>query len=368
MTSSSLRAENREYWSFQIVGWSTLTLLTYLSLTLWYNPGQWTPALHTIVQSVLGIFVSHPMRSVGLRTWNARVRWRLSANASAILIAALVWTILRLATFTALTGEMIGPEDWGGWFFASVIVFGCWSFCFHALRYNRLWQDEQRVAIEATALAHREALRRLEAENASHTAELRFLRHQLSPHFLFNVLNSVSALVAEGDQKSATLMISRIGDFLRTSLDGDLHHPLRDELDIVELYLGIERVRFGDRITTEFDIEPAALDQVVPSLMLQPLFENSIKHAVGRTLSPVQITLRAEIVGDRLDIQVSDDGPGAAVAADEIETSGGVGLCNVRRRLASNYGDDFVFEMRPGLAGKGLTVALSLPLGGTLDI
>lgn len=349
------QTHTRQFWTLQIAGWTAMSVLSYLSLTLWYNPGQLAPFLHTILQSVIGIFVSYPLRWVGSSAWNMPPLPRVLVNAAGVAAASVVWTILRIYSFTWLTGEEIPLSDWGGWMFASVIVFGSWNFCYHALKYYRHFLTEHQLAVEAqnaalraNEVAHRETLRRLEAEKLFQDTQLRMLKYQLNPHFLFNALNSVSSLVRKGEAAAATDMLARIGDFLRMTLDHseEFQHTLADELETLDLYLGIEKVRFRDRLKTVFEIDDKALDLEVPSLLLQPIFENSIKFGVSRTLSPTTISLKANVREDRLFLTICDDGAGSDMSekAGEATDPQGIGLLNVRGRLQSAYGEDFLFE------------------------
>lgn len=360
----------RQYWMFQIAGWSAMALLSYLSLTVWYNPGQWNPVLHTLLQSMLGLLVSHPLRWVASWSWNFSLWRRVGINSAAVLAATIVWTLLRIYTFTWLTGEPIPISDWGGWIFASVIVFGAWEFCYHALKYYRHWNTEHQLAVEAqnTALranevAQRETLRRLEAEKLFRDAQLRMLKYQLNPHFLFNALNSVSSLVRRGDGAGATDMLAQIGDFLRLTLESsdEVQHTLDEELKALELYLGIEKVRFGNRLQTVFNVDPDARDVAVPSLLLQPLFENSVKFAVGRSMNPTTISLDVHLDDDRLHVSVRDDGPGMDDREGNQSAEGqGIGLLNVRQRLSSVHGENFTMEYGDG-EPQGFRVELSFP-------
>lgn len=346
---------SRQYWAFQMAGWSVMALLSYLSLTVWYNPGQVAPAIHTILQSLLGIVVSHPLRWIATASWQASVAHRALVNGSAVVAASLVWTALRMQTFTWLTGEAIPAEDWGGWIFASVIVFGAWSFCYHALKYYRQSSEQRRLAAEAQnaalrarARAQHESFKRLEAEKLFREAQLRMLKYQLNPHFFLNALNSVSALVRRDDKEAAMDMLARIGDFLRVSLANpeEVQHTLDEELAALDSYLSIEKVRFGDRLQTEFDVEEAARAVMVPSLLLQPLYENAIKFAVSERITPTHIVFKASLGGNALRLRVSDDGPGLRLPISETTESGqGIGLMNVRKRLESAFGSDFHFEL-----------------------
>lgn len=364
---------SEQYWAFQVAGWTAMALLSYLSLTIWYNPGQWVPILHTLLQSLIGLCVSHPLRHVALTHWDAPIVKRALIIGGATLAASLVWASVRLATFIWLTGELVSPQDWGGWIFGSITVFGAWTFCYHAIKYSRQSTEQHQLAVEAQsavlaakALAQHESLKRLEAESLFKESQLRMLKYQLNPHFLFNALNSVSALVQKGEKHGATDMLARIGDFLRASLDhgDDLSHSLAEELEILDLYLGIEKVRFGDRLHTEWDVSAEAMRAEVPALLLQPLVENSVKFAVGKSLSPTTLRLAAWLEGKRLNLCLSDDGPGIAPAPpappDGTSESTGIGLRNVKARLSSLYGEDFEFDISGG-DPAGVIVRLSFP-------
>ena len=368
---SVLPTNTRQFWTLQIAGWTAMSALSYLSLTLWYNPGQLAPFLHTILQSVIGIFVSYPLRWIGSSAWNMAPPPRVLVNAAGVAAASVVWTILRIYSFTWLTGEPIPLSDWGGWMFASVIVFGSWTFCYHALKYYRQFLTEHQLAVEAqnaalraNEVAHRETLRRLEAEKLFQDTQLRMLKYQLNPHFLFNALNSVSSLVRKGEAAAATDMLARIGDFLRMTLDhsDEFQHTLADELAALDLYLGIEKVRFRDRLKIVIEADEDTLQLEVPSLLLQPLFENSVKFGVSRALTPTTISFRSRIIEGRLCLTIQDDGA-ANGKPDDITPPAdaqGIGLLNVRSRLQSAYGENFEFE-----AGKtapaGFRVHITFP-------
>ncbi len=358
------------YWTFQIAGWLFFAALSYFSLTIWYNPGEFIPALHTIAQSIVGIAVSHPLRWVARKTWTTRTAVRILINGSAIIIASLIWTALRLGLFTWMTGEVIGFEDWGGWIFGSMTVFASWAFCYHALKYYRQWLEQRELSIkaqnamlEAEALAERENVKRLYAENLVRESKLRMLNYQLNPHFFFNSLNSVTALVKRDDKTAAMEMLSRIGDFLRVSLEGSeiFEHPLRDEIEFLKLYLEIEKVRFGDRLNAKFNVSNEANGVEIPNLLLQPLIENSIKHAVGRSLSPTTIRVDAEVANGRLNIRLSDTGIGEPRESSTTPNqSPSIGLKNVEERLRSVYGDDYNFSTGTKKDG-GFQIEISVP-------
>jgi two-component system, LytTR family, sensor kinase len=193
-------------------------------------------------------------------------------------------------------------------------------------------------------------------------AQLRALKMQLHPHFLFNALHSISALVLQ-DPPRANRMIARLGDFLRLTLEHSEEQivPLREEVEFLRCYLEIEQVRFSDRLAVEYEIGPSALAARVPHLILQPVVENAIRHAVAPRSAPARLRIEAARDDGMLLLSVSDDGPGGA--ADPADARGerpGLGLANVRARLEQIYGDAYRFEAADA-PGGGFSVSISLP-------
>ena len=215
------------------------------------------------------------------------------------------------------------------------------------------------AGVQARAAQRREE----QFRSAAKAAELRSLRYQVNPHFLFNTLNSLSALVMTGKADSAERMIQTISRFYRHSLatEPTADVSLRDEFDLQKLYLDIEAVRFPPRLVTKFDL-PADLEECrVPGMILQPLVENSVKYAVSPVSRPVTITVAAREEFDRLVITVGDDGPGVPQGT----THGfGIGLANVRDRLEARFGPDIGFSSAPVPGGycTEIRIPLSRPV------
>jgi LytS/YehU family sensor histidine kinase len=181
---------------------------------------------------------------------------------------------------------------------------------------------------------------------------------QVHPHFLFNTLHSISSLVLE-DPPKANSMIARLGDFLRLTLDHADHElvTLKEETEFLRAYLDIEQVRFGDRLEVAFEMEPMTLSAQVPHLILQPIVENAIQHAVAPRTAQSRIDIKAQRLDGLLRLEVKDNGPGIAGNLLELR---GVGLNNVRARLDQVYGSNFRFELTNGAKG-GLTVTMEIP-------
>jgi len=203
-------------------------------------------------------------------------------------------------------------------------------------------------------------LRAAQLETRLAEAQLQALQRQLHPHFLFNTLNAISALMHR-DVEAADQMLARLSDLLRMALDqpGVQEVPLKDELDFLEKYLEIEQARFGSRLSVRFDVDPETLDACVPNLLLQPLVENSIRHAVAVRVEGGSIEVTARRMGDRLQLQVRDNGPG--LPKGRLQGSGtGVGLANTRSRLEHLYGASQQLQFAEP-AGGGLAVIVTIP-------
>jgi LytS/YehU family sensor histidine kinase len=191
-------------------------------------------------------------------------------------------------------------------------------------------------------------------------AQLKTLQGQLHPHFLFNTLHAISALIHR-DADDADRMVSRLSDLLRLTLerDGVQEVSLKEELEFLQKYLEIEQIRFQDRLTVKFSVQPQVLDARVPTLILQPVVENAIRHGIGPQTGGglVEVTARAE--GDTLWLQVRDTGAG--LSEDALTAlQKGIGLSNTRARLECLYGSHSRFEFSNALGG--LTVRIVIPL------
>jgi two-component system, LytTR family, sensor kinase len=191
-------------------------------------------------------------------------------------------------------------------------------------------------------------------------AQLQALQAQVHPHFLFNALNTISSVIYE-DVPAADRMIARLSDFLRHAINASNSQEvtLREELNFLNLYLDIMRPRFEERLNVEFEIEGGIEEALTPKLILQPLVENSIKHAVDPDSGSVRIAVRAARENGQLRVEVEDDGPGLAAAVQSARNHG-IGLSNTARRLEQLYGADQEFAMRNAEHG-GLLVSIRLP-------
>ena len=190
--------------------------------------------------------------------------------------------------------------------------------------------------------------------------ELKALREQLRPHFLFNTLNTIAVLVREQKNDAAVNLIARLSSLLRMALDnrGVQEVTLRQEMDFLGHYLDIQRVRFSDRLRVDIEIEPAAWEARIPNLLLQPLVENAILHGIAPKAGPGCVEVRGHVAEGQLHLEVRDDGPGLGDGTKRAKE--GVGLSNTRERLTKIYGVHGQLSLRSE-PGRGVAVQIILP-------
>lgn len=351
---------------FQIAFWTILTVVTFFSLTLWYGISDWKHVAHTLLQSFLGALITIPMHKIYLRIWNFRALYLFIFISFVVLFFSFIWSAIRLATFIWLTDE--GAEVWsdfGGWYFSGFFIFLCWTALYFSLRYYRLATEEKYRRIKLVEKSRAEKVKRLQAEKLATDFRMQMLRYQLNPHFLFNTLNAISALVKTNDSEQARKMITKLSNFLRYVLKDEKEGlvDLAGEIEALELYLSIEKVRFDERLKVIYEIETNSLSQKVPSLLLQPLVENSIKHAINAKEQGVTIIIQAYIVEKALVIVIKDDGPGISKFSEgeispDICDFNGVGIKNIVDRVNSIKGTIIFINHK----GMGLEVEIKLPL------
>jgi two-component system, LytTR family, sensor kinase len=269
----------------------------------------------------------------------------LAAHLAAAIIYALVNLIITgwISDFVLYDGMSVGfvRNLWRllGQYFTMVFV-QYWSVVgvYYAFIYNRRFREKEQAAAEL-------ALRASQLEASLSRANLEALRMQLNPHFLFNTLNTVSVLALKGEKQRVSRMVSRLSDLLRLSLENDRQTlSLKEELEFLERYLEIEQVRFKDRLSVSIDVDPAAYEAEVPSLILQPIVENAVKYGFSQTIGPGEIAIECHVIEGNLEINVMDTGPGLPEIRTQSDSTG-VGLANTRARLQQLYGGDYVLEL-----------------------
>jgi signal transduction histidine kinase len=337
------------YYYVSTIGERTVSfpLLLALNLSYWYSWAVLTPGIIWLARRF-------PFEK---RAWRVSILVHLVGVFSATLLHVALTVASRIGIFALI------DQPSGSWQIEAQLMFfhnfdwemmTYWAIIglSHALWYKREAQDR--------------ALRASQLETHLVEAQLQALQRQLQPHFLFNTLNTISALMHR-DVEAADNMIAKLSDLLRLSLQtvGVQETPLKEELDFLSKYLEIEQTRFRDRLTVVFDVQPDVLDAMVPNLILQPLVENSIKHGIGPRPTPGRIEICARRAGSVLELEVRDNGVGLS-AARLSDFNRGVGLTNTRSRLQHLYGTDHRFEFRQPPDG-GLQVLIAIPLSNVAE-
>jgi two-component system, LytTR family, sensor kinase len=338
----------RLFWLLHLGGWSGYFALGYLQAMAHGKPaGYW---MVPFTAASTGAVVTLGLRWVLRACWNMPPA-RLLALAVVTVLACSV--VIDTMTRTVLVGfcETCSPMNHAArmaYSLSYIYVVLAWAGLYTGIKLYRQLQNETRRALAARSIAHQ--------------AQLKMLRYQLNPHFLFNTLNAISTLVLDRDHGTANRMVQGLSAFLRHSLDNDPMQrvTLRQELDALTLYLDIEKIRFAERLRIETAIDEDCWRALLPSLLLQPLVENAIKYAVARQVAGGLLRIEARREGAQLVLKVVDNGPGCGSLEGDILPPGkGVGLRNTRERLQVLYGDTGTLAARN--LDPGMEVTLRLP-------
>lgn len=336
-----------KFWQLQAIGWIglyalfigvALTNVQYRSLALFAATVRWA----------MWFFASCALRPIcrslvrrSLQWWQLELRavgWSsLAGIAATLLLHAPALLHVRQLAWTGL----VLVRDW---LQASVLLF-LWCNLYFSIK------QSQRSAQE------RERLARAEAD--AREARLSALRYQLNPHFLFNSLNAASTLALEGDVPSAVRMLAQIADLLRTTLDKQLPFEvsLSEEMVFTKRYLAIEQTRLGERLQVDLAISADTLDAAVPSMFLQPLVENAIRHGIAPVVEGGKVAIRSTLQDSQLRIVVTNTGP---PGTQPDKPAGGIGLANTAERLQTLYGAHHRFDLQWPKTG-GCEVLIQIP-------
>jgi two-component sensor histidine kinase len=360
-----LNDRRRLFWILHLGGWAAWGLFgkyLYTLAALEKVPPNY--GFYVALISVIGVVLTLGLRYVYRALWDRNLWLRGLGFVGGSALAGFVWLKSRSFIFgtwfesrkdmTEWLEEM-GPAadiyekvSYMDTFFGSALVMLAWSVLYFSIKYYRVFQEIQASALKSAAMAHE--------------AQLKMLRYQLNPHFLFNTLNAISTLILEEQIDLANRMVTKMSSFLRYSLDNDPMQKitLDQELQALKLYLDIEKVRFEDRLNLELDIDDQARTALIPSLLLQPLVENAIKYGIAQMDEAGHLRIAARVFAGDLLIELSDDGPGANLVDGQLPGGKGVGLRNTRERLRELYGEQHSFRLQD-TEPHGLTVNIRIP-------
>jgi two-component sensor histidine kinase len=345
-----LTKRNRElmFWLLQALAWSGLFVSYFFGTVVAQQPLDIVRTIPLI--SLAGFLASTPLRYVCRRLWKLPLPKLVMGAVLAAFVAAVSWRVCVNLIYANLAPDVIILPGWAAYFTgitSGMCVMMCWVGLYFGFRYYESLQDQREIALRAMALAQQ--------------AQLKMLRYQLNPHFLFNTLNGISTLILDNRNGLANRAVIALAEFLRYTLEQDpmKRVTLAQELDAINLYLEIEKLRFGPRLAVLYVIDEPASHALVPSLLLQPLIENALKYAVAPREQGGTIRVEGHVQQGMLQLTVRDDGPGIADEHSPGERCG-VGIRNTRERLQVLYGD--YCRMTVNNAHPGLSVMLQFPV------
>lgn len=353
-----------QFWFLQASFWTFFSIISVFTLTLWYNELGWPYIAHTLLQATLGLGLSLPLYSASMYIWEKQLSIRIFITLVLVIVVAFIWTLVRMGIFVWITSVSDIWSDLGGWYFSSIFIFLCWSGLFHGTRYYQLLESEHRVTLKAEANTKEEQFKRMAAQSIARDAQIKMLRYQLNPHFLCNTLNAINSLIESEESEKAQKMTIQLSRFLRYSLDNNPNTKvtLKNEINALNLYLEIEKTRFGERLKLDFDIDSKADSAGVPSLLLQPIIENSMKHVIAKNENGGTIKLRARVKNNLLIIELSDSGNESPIEQSKMRgfNRRGIGLKNIDQRLKVVYEDNYKIDLQLEPSG-GLKTSIRIP-------
>ncbi|WP_438863944.1 sensor histidine kinase [Neptunicella sp.] len=352
------------FWVLHGLGWLFYVLILTLDNVAFIGSDKLDNDLvifPLLISGILAFWLTLPLRYIYCRLWSLKPFSLFFTVALTSLLVAAIWTPLKnmviwswedhYSILLVLQGQFDAEHEPARLFMTISYAFFMvmvWSSLYFGINYHFRLVSEKEQHFRAVML--------------SHNAQIKMLRYQINPHFLFNTLNAISTLVIQGSKEKANDMLIRLATFFRYSLDNDPEKKitLREELEALRLYLDIEKTRFEDRLTVYFDVQSDAEKLLVPSLIIQPLVENSIKYAITKMKSGGEIRITAGCEDGHLTIQVADNGPFRCFS-QLAEKSQGIGLRNIEERLKVIYPQHHQFELSVAQP-QGFVVTMQLPI------
>lgn len=366
-------SDKPSFWFLHVVGWVSYVVIFSFDNILFTHEMEvsFFVVFPLLISGAIAAILTLPLRFFYSHCWQLSPKSLIVTIVLASFIVALLWTPaknivmwqLSMDKDLSLWIEGISQGTSNPWAIMTSLSYAffmilVWSSLYFGINYHYRLMQEKQLHIDAVRL--------------SHSAQIKMLRYQINPHFLFNTLNAISTLVLMEDKEKANSMLARLSTFLRFSLDNDPEKkvPLIEEIKASMLYLEIEKTRFEERLTIDMRVDARAENMLVPSLLLQPLIENSIKYAIAKMATGGTINIVARCANNMLHLCVSDNGPtvvtttvnGKANKEGELSTSyNGVGLKNIQDRLAGLYPKNHSFKISQNQP-DGFKVEIAIPL------
>jgi sensor histidine kinase YesM len=352
--SSRFSKPDHQFWTLQVFGWIGYFVVVFLAIirpqfeqVAFDFSGQ---MLNLTIETLSGFLLSSMLWFMIRRIVHLSLRITLLISFGSAALLGCIFNVIKLASYKFIIHDQVWYEqlnmlEFGGWLLFSVATMYVFTAIFFVMLYNNRLQKEHEML--------------LRAQNSAKEAQLEMLRYQLNPHFMFNTLNAISTLIFKNENDKANEMLDKLCAFFRHSLvqKNDQKSTLKEELELMELYLSIEKVRFAERLTVLLDIEPNTHSAKVPTLFLQPLLENAVKYGVESSKEGGRIKINAKCRKDKLIVTVFNDGKSVT---EEKRKGFGIGLNNTKERLNTMFNQSCKVELVE-CGSSGIKVTLEMP-------
>jgi sensor histidine kinase YesM len=348
--------QSHQFWTLQIAGWLGYFVVVFIAIVRPQLDDQTfditRQLFNLITETLSGFLLSYLQWLLIQRIVHLPLKTTLALSFSSAAILGLLFNIIKLSCYKVIIYQQQWNESWnmlefGGWLLFSLTTMFVWTAIFFIMLYNTKLQKEHE--------------RLLRAQTFATDAQLQMLRYQLNPHFMFNTMNAISTLIYKNENEKANEMLDKLCEFFRYSLDfkAKSKTTLKKELELLEVYLSIEKVRFAERLNIHLDISDGAMRCQVPNMLLQPLVENSIKYAIEPRKEPGSILIKAACIDDKLCISVVDDG---YWHNKKTKKGFGIGISNTRARLDAMFNGDYEITILSETNVTGVSVEITMPI------
>ncbi len=354
LSEKNFSQQDHQFWVLQYAGWLGYAFFVFLAIVRPQfddvNFDLSRQLINLFGETFIGFILSYFQWQLIKKIVHLPLKTTLFFSFISAALLGVFLNVIKLSLFKIIIYQQNWNSSWnmlefGGWLLFSLTTMFVWTAIFFIMLYNIKLQKEHEML--------------LRAQTAAKDAQLQMLRYQLNPHFMFNTMNAISTLIFKNENDKANEMLDKLCEFFRYSLDekNKGNTTLQKELELLELYLSIEKVRFGDRLEIDLAISTEVLKCKVPSMLLQPLVENAIKYAIELRKEGGVIRIKAKKDKDRLVIKVIDDGQ---ENIEHTKEGFGIGISNTNARLNAMFNGDFEVMLSTNLNG-GTTMCISIP-------
>ena len=346
--------QTQQFWTLQVTGWLGYAFLVFFAIVHpQFDKADFSLSSQVInltIETLSGFLLSYLQWVFIRKIIHLPVQKTLFLSFSAAALLGLIYNFIKLSSYKMVVYQQHWYEEWsmlefGGWLMFSLSTMFVWTSIFFIMHYNARLQKEHELFLRANTLVK--------------DSQLKMLRYQLNPHFMFNTMNAISTLILKQENDKANEMLDKLCEFFRYTLDdhAKAQTTLDKEIELLELYLSIEKVRFGDRLNVKLHICESVTRCLVPSMLLQPLIENAIKYAIEPQKEVGFIAINATQKEGRLMLEITDSGHNNS---EKVSNGFGIGIKNTKARLSVMFNGDYNININESF-NQGTRVTISIP-------